>query len=465
MKTKSVNKVTFYNILSTVLLQGISLFTAPYFSRVLGNANYGIVSIYTTWVTLLSAIFGLQTQSTIAVSKNEFQGKENIRYQSSVLFLSVVSYAVFSAIMVCCTLIFAKWFEMSNVMYFTVILQSFGMFCAQFLNMKFTYEFMADKNLILSVFISLTSVIIALVMVHILPAEINYWGKIIGALVVYALVSVVACLYIFLRGRTFYNKDFWKFCLPLSIPIIFHNLSGLVLNQSDRIMLQKMENNSIVGIYSLAFSFANVLSVIWNALNNSWVPYYYKYTRENDFESIKVHSRNYAELFTVLASGFILLTPEVFCIFADETYWSGTNLIPLLAIGFYFVFLYSFPVNYEFYNKNTKVIAIGTAGAALLNIMLNYFFILKFSMTGAAIATAISHGFQFFFHHICAKKVIKKGDYPYGVKFYCACIVPFCCVFALCMIVGDSFALLRWGLGAVLGCFELYRIYRRRSIF
>ena len=124
MTQKSVNKITFYNILSTVLLQGISLFTAPYFSRVLGNSNYGVVSIYTTWATLLSTVFGLQTQSTIAVSKNEFQGKENIRYQSSVLFLSVLSYAAFSAVMVCCTPIFAKWFGMSNGMYFAVILQS-----------------------------------------------------------------------------------------------------------------------------------------------------------------------------------------------------------------------------------------------------------------------------------------------------------------------------------------------------
>lgn len=465
MKAKSVNKITLYNILSTVLLQGISLFTAPYFSRVLGNSNYGVVSIYTTWATLLSTVFGLQTQSTIAVSKNEFQGKENIRYQSSVLFLSVLSYAAFSAVMVCCTPVFAKWFGMSNGMYFAVILQSFGMFCSQFLNMKFSYEFKADKNLILSVFISLTSVIIALVMIQILPSDINYWGKITGTLVVYALVSVVACIYIFSKGKTFYVKEFWMYCLPLSIPIIFHSLSGLVLNQSDRIMLQNMENNSTVGIYSLAFSFANVLSVIWNALNNSWVPYYYKYTRENDFESIKIHSRNYAELFTVLASGFILLTPEVFHIFADETYWSGTNLIPLFAIGFYFVFLYSFPVNYEFYNKNTKVIAIGTACAALMNIVLNYFFILKMSMTGAAIATAVSHSFQFIFHHICAKRLIKKGDYPYSVKFYCCCVISFCCVFSFCMIAGNSLTLLRWGFGGALGIFELYRIYKRRSIF
>ncbi len=465
MSSKSVNKITFYNILSTVLLQGISLFTAPYFSRMLGNTNYGIVSIYTTWVSLLATLFGLQTQSTIAVSKNEFQRDDNLKYQSSILFLSVVSYAIFSAIMVVCTPIFSKWFGMGNAMYFAVLLQGFGLFCSQFLNIKFTYEFMADRNLVLSVFISLASVVIALTMIRFLPPDINYWSKISGTLIIYTLVGAVTCFYIFSRGKTFYNREFWKFCLPLSVPIIFHNLSGLALNQSDRIMLQNIENNSIVGIYSLAFSFANVLSVIWNALNNSWVPYYYKYTHDGDLKGIEVHSGNYAELFTVLSAGFILLTPEVYHIFADTTYWSGTKLIPLFALGFYFIFLYSFPVNYEFYNKNTKMVALGTTGAALMNIILNYFFILKFSMVGAAVATAISHGLQFIFHHICAKKGIKKGDYPYSVKFYGACILSFCCVFALCMGVGDSFIFFRWGFGAALGCFELYRIYQRRSIF
>lgn len=465
MSSSSVNKITFYNILSTVLLQGISLFTAPYFSRALGNSNYGIISVYTTWVSLFAVIFGLQTQSTIAVSKNEFQGKENIRYQSSVLFLSVLSYAVFSIIMLTFTPLFSALLNLEVTMYFAVLLQGFGLFCSQFLNIKFTYEFKADKNLILSIFISLTSVTIAFVMIRIMPADINYWGKILGTLITYALVGGLTCIYIFAKGKTFYNKEFWKFCLPISIPIIFHNLSGLVLNQSDRIMLRNMENDSIVGIYSLAFSFANVLSVIWNALNNSWVPYYYKYTQEGDYESIRKHSKNYAELFTILSAGFILLTPEVYHIFADSTYWLGTKLIPLFALGFYFVFLYSFPVNYEFYNKKTKIIALGTTGAALFNIVLNYFFILEWSMIGATIATVVSHGFQFVFHHICAKIVIKKGDYFYSVKFYCACIFSFCCVFALCMIVGDSYTVIRWGVGIVLGCFELYRIFRRRSIF
>ena len=42
---KKQNKVAFFNILSTMLLRGISMFTAPLFSRLLGTEGYGVVSL------------------------------------------------------------------------------------------------------------------------------------------------------------------------------------------------------------------------------------------------------------------------------------------------------------------------------------------------------------------------------------------------------------------------------------
>ena len=35
MNKTSINKITMYNILSTILLQGVALFTSPIFSRML----------------------------------------------------------------------------------------------------------------------------------------------------------------------------------------------------------------------------------------------------------------------------------------------------------------------------------------------------------------------------------------------------------------------------------------------
>ena len=167
-------------------------------------------------------------------------------------------------------------------------------------------------------------------------------------------------------------------------------------------------------------------------------------------EEMKKRARNYLELFTVIASGFVLLTTEVYHLYADKTFWGGTNLIPILAIGYYMVFLYSFPVNYEFFYKKNKFVAITTVLTAVCNIILNYFFIKCMGSMGAAIATAIAHAFQFLFHYICARFVIKEGEFPFSMRMqkpYTAVFLDF----ALLPILLPDAWLLRWGLGAALG--------------
>ena len=62
---KNKNKIIFFNLLSTIVLQGLTFFAAPIFSSVLGTANYGIVSVYNTWVSIFSTVCSLQAASTI----------------------------------------------------------------------------------------------------------------------------------------------------------------------------------------------------------------------------------------------------------------------------------------------------------------------------------------------------------------------------------------------------------------
>ena len=73
---KSVNIITILNILSTLILQGLTFFASPIISRMLGPSNYGMASVYATWVALFSTVFGLQTQSTIAVARKEYPEEE-----------------------------------------------------------------------------------------------------------------------------------------------------------------------------------------------------------------------------------------------------------------------------------------------------------------------------------------------------------------------------------------------------
>lgn len=460
---KSRNKVAIFNIASTIVLQGLTFFTGPVFSHMLGTSNYGIASVYLTWVQIASTVFSLQAGGTVALAIVNYRKEEQPRFQSSVLCLSTITYLLFSVVTVAGAFVLSNWFSISIPMVLVGLAHGWGLYVVTFMNSKFTYEFKADKNFILSVTVAVLTVGLSIFLISKLPEETNYWGRLIGQSAVYTLIGLILFLYIFRNGKAVYDKTYWQFTLPIAIPTIFHLLAGIVLNQSDRIMIQWLIDNSAAGIYSLACTFGAVLSSIWSALNNSWVPFYYEYTKLKQTENIKTHARNYIELYTVLTMGFILLAKEVFHFYAKESFWEGTDLIPLFAIGFYFVFLYSFPVNYEFYHKKTKTIAVGTTLAAVCNIVLNYVFISKWGILGAVIATAIAHGLQFGFHFICAKR-INPGEFPFRIVQFAPGFIFVCLTCVLYWFTRDLW-LLRWTLGAALGVYLLFKIIKRREIF
>ena len=462
-KRLSSNKTTIFNIASTIILQGLAFFTGPIFSGLLGTNNYGIASVYLTWVQIASTVFSLQAAGTVALARVNFPMEDQPKYQSSVISLATLSYIAFSALTVIGILIVSNWFEISIPMVLLGLTHGWGMYCISFMNSKFTYEFKADKNFILSITTSALTVGFSILLIHMFPVETNYWGRIIGQSAVYTTIGLVMFIYIIKSGKTLFNKEYWRFTLPIAIPTIFHLLANIVLNQSDKVMLQGMVSNSAAGIYALACTFGAVLNIIWSAFNNSWVPFYYEYTRQNQKEEMKKHTKNYTELFTIVTIGFILLAREVFHIYAKQSFWEGTDLIPIFSIGYYFIFLYSFPVNYEFYNKKTKTIAVGTTCAAICNIVLNYAFIKLWGIQGAVIATAVSHGLQFGFHYISAKR-INSGSFPFKLMQFVPGFLAVCGTCAFYWFTRD-FWLARWILGAVLGCYLLMKVIKRREIF
>lgn len=461
-----VNTIAFFNILSTVILQGITFFTSPIISRLLGTSNYGIVSVYNTWVSLFAIVFGLQTQSSLAVARNEFGEEEQNKYQSSILLLSISTYITLSLIVLSLLKYISIWISFSNTIVILALIHGFGQMVITFFNVKYTYEFKAKQNFAITLTLSLTTLGLSILLIKDMDNDINYMGRILGLTIPYIITGCTLSNIVIIKGRTFYNRDYWAFCLKLTIPIIVHSISNLILNQSDRVMLKYYLGDDFAGIYSLAYSFSAVLTALWTALNNTWVPLYYEYTRNREIGKLKSHAQNYLELFTVLASGFVLLHFDVYHLFADRNFWYGTNLIILFSIGFYFMFLYSFPVNYEFYNKKTKLIATGTIFSAIFNILLNIFLIEPMGIYGAAIATSISYALQFIFHYVSCKMIIKSADniYPFGIKVFLPYFFGFA-LFILLSLVFTQFIVIRWMMGVLLGLWELIRINKRKSIF
>ena len=131
--------------------------------------------------------------------------------------------------------------------------------------------------------------------------------------------------------------------------------------------------------------------------------------------------------------------------------------------SYYLNFLCTFPVNYEYYYKKTKAVAVVTVGTSLLNLGLNYILIGAMGVSGAALATAISHGVQFTCHYVYTRYWMKKGDYPFGIRLWAKYALCYFAMVALVLLTGQM-GIARWALGAAIGLWELWRIRQRKVL-
>ncbi len=460
---KNKNKIAFLNFLSNLLLRGISIISAPIFSRLLGTSGYGIVSVYNIWNRILGILLPMQSNMTIVNAKVKFSEEEQEKYQSSIMTMSLLGFAAAGVLCVLFLKPISAAIHLPGMLIFLMLFQAFGNFSTSFAGSKYTYEFKAGRNFSMSVGITLASLALSLVLVLSLPQEDRYLGRIWGNVIVYAGLGAVLAVNVLRRGRTFFRPDYWKFCLLLALPMVFYSLSDMLLAQSDQIMLQTMLDSTSVGLYGLAYTFSNVLFTIFHSLNNTWVPFFFEDMKNGERNKVRTSAVNFLELFTILAMGFVLLAPEVFKIYAGRDFWSGMSLIPLFSAGYYLNFLCTFPVNFEYYHQKNKAVAVITVGCAVVNLGLNYLLIQQYGAVGAALATTLSHLLQLALHHVYTCHVLGKGDYPYPVKLWGGYGVCFLAAMAAAYLLTDLW-LVRWGVGAVLGIWELYRIRKRRAL-
>ena len=90
---KNKNRITLLNFLSNLLLRGISIFSAPVFSRLLGTSGFGIVSVYNIWTRILGVAVPMQSNLTLVNARVEYPEDQHDAYQSSVLTMSLLMFA------------------------------------------------------------------------------------------------------------------------------------------------------------------------------------------------------------------------------------------------------------------------------------------------------------------------------------------------------------------------------------
>lgn len=433
---KVVKAGSWYTI-TEFFLKGITFLTIPVFTRLLSTADYGIASLYTTWVGIFTIIIGLNLDVSITKGKYDFKDDYD-QFVSSVIFLS---FLVFLAYILIFTLMGNKIQSITGFtgfLFYFMLLQAYFSFIRKSMITKFRVEYKYKKISIISILINIFGVILSIIFISYFFKDKAYIGKILGSGVLIIIFGIFFLFYMLRNGNNqFINKKYWKYALVLSIPLIFHSLSSIVNAQFDRIIINQYIGDSATGLYSFAYNVGMIMTVLTHALDQAWAPWVYEKMEEENFEDIKSKGRIYRDFYTVAYAGLLFFSPELIKIMANQSYWESLVIIPYIFAGYYFSFMYTMEVKTEFFYRKTNLISVGTVISAIINIILNFIFVPKFGYIAAAVTTSISYLCLFVFHYLITSKVMNKT--VYGIKFHIQSLIYMLSITTYYLIFIDNF--------------------------
>ncbi|MHB8510978.1 MAG: oligosaccharide flippase family protein [Actinomycetota bacterium] len=272
------------------------------------------------------------------------------------------------------------------------------------------------------------------------------WGNVIGASSV-LLFSIAFMIPLMARPAKW---DLMRHALALGLPIVPHLVAHWALNVSDRIAIQRTLGVDQVALYSVGYQIAQGVSLIATALNNATVPTFYRAAQQNRRETL---GRAWAPLLYgigIFSVGVSIFGTEAIHI-AKHSFYSAAAFIPWVALGYWFLAAYYFPVNALFYAKRVRMIPIATVLAAVLNYELNIHMLGHRGLIAAAQNTTIAYGVLFGLVMIAAQRTYKL-PYRFGKAF--ALMVVGSGAYGLSRLVPSGFA----GTALKLPIFALYLV-------
>lgn len=454
-------KASAWFLICAFLQKGISVLTTPIFTRLLTASEYGQFNVFNSWLSILQIFislnlsFGVYAQGLVKFSEDRDVFSSSMQGLSSILSIFwTIIYLLFHA----------QWnalFGLSTPQMLSMLIliwttQIFNFWAAE---QRVLYKY--KSLVILTLIVSIAKPILGILFIEVVDDKVT--ARIFSLM----LVEMICFSGLFVsqmrRGRTFFNKAYWKYALLFNIPLVPHYLSQTVLNSADRIMISNMISDDAAGIYSLAYSLALIMTLFNTSLMQTISPWMFQKIKEKHINDISYIA--YITLVVIAGANLLLiaLAPEAVSIFAPKEYYEAIWVIPPVAMSVFFMYCYDLFSKFAFYYDKTIFIMIGSVVGAVLNIILNYVFINIFGYRAAGYTTLtcyiiFSIGHYIFMNIVCDECC--DGIHPYNIKI----ILGISCIFVIC-----GFALLftyynRWIRYSVLIGFAIIGVLLRKKI-
>jgi len=428
-------------LFANLVLKGLSLISGPIFTRIMSTEQYGIVSTFQSWQSLLSVVVTLNLASGV-FNNGMLDFKEHRdEFQVSLLAISTVSTAIFYFIFFMFSKPLLELFELPTILVHLMFFHYLVIPAYWYWSGRQRYEYKYKALTIITVASAVLSLVIGIVAVLASPDKHAAIVRVLSLEGVSIVIGLFFYIWTIIKGRLKVNFQYCKYALRFNIPLLPHYMSMYVLASSDRIMITKMINTSATAIYSVSYTVASVIAIVWQSIDASLSPWIYERLDSQEEEKVKKLATQIMLIFAILCVVCTLFAPEIMAILAPPSYSSGIYVIPSVAAGVFFTGMYSLYMRVELFYKQTGFATMASILAAVCNILLNYIFIAIVGFVAAGYTTMTCYALLALFHYFNVKR---KG---YAYVFNNIAFLAISCVvigLSISVTILYSFSIIRY---------------------
>lgn len=426
--------------ISSISVKAILIVTTPIFTRLMSTADYGISATFSTWFSLLNVVCSLNLWYAIGRAKLDFPGKLD-EFVGSIQLLALMFTAVLGGVSFCFIDKVCGMLELDKPVVIALFVYLLAYPAVQFTQSKFKYLYNYKGNIAITVYTTISTVLISLVMVLIL-SEHRALGKSLGAVISALCLASGVWIYTLKNKFAKVNLTYWKYALNISAPLILNSISLNILAQSDRIFITKFNGADYAGIYSLAYSYVVLINIVLNSVNEAWLPWFHDTLNDGYNDQVRKNVKPLVLFGCWFGVGCMALAPEAITILGGAAYMEGVWVVPPVTLGIVCSYIFQHYEHIELHMKKTWFISVGTIVAAAINIVLNYIFVPVYGFVAAAYTTLFCYLILMIMHNFISRKIL--GLHLYDDRFMYAALFGTCVLSVVFMLLYNAFWLWRW---------------------
>ncbi|HEX5960468.1 MAG TPA: oligosaccharide flippase family protein [Rhodanobacteraceae bacterium] len=384
--------------IGNVLIMLAGFVSYPIMTRLLSNAQYGVLGYFDAWMLILAVVIKLGSQhSTVRFYPHTGGADAMLRYGSTfVLFSFVVSCGVWLLAVLLLAIATALGRVPQPVEAWVMLVLLLPTVCVSYVTSFLTAQERSDLSVRLSVAQRWGDVFTILGIVYFLSRTATgvYSARLISASVVAAVGAAWVLRHVPMRWRERDVKK-WAEGVRYGVPMGANELAYVVLGFVDRVMLkQQLQSFVPVGIYSIGYGLAlTVNSMLHAGMRVAYNQVSIRVYETEGPKAVVLTKRRVLDVLvyivTALIVGTLVVGPDLLLLLSGHDKYRSAQVFVWVTVIYVFSGLIGLCASGLVLHKRSGTIFTITVAAAVANVLLNLSWIPAYGYMGAVYATAV----------------------------------------------------------------------------